>query len=103
MANPLSSLSLWATSPAGTKITMLTLKAFIAAGMTRFVYGAGRFFDGPIRPCGEAKYCEKYGYPRPELEYRAYIFWQSGLSISWPFVEAAGGLAARVSRTYRRL
>ena len=72
-----------------------------------FIYGLGRFPDGPIHKCvpGTAYavmqhpsgYCGKQGQPHTVEDYRAYEIWERTFFIVWPV-----GLASIAALRYVR-
>jgi hypothetical protein len=53
-----------------------------------FVYGAGRFYDGPISGCSTG-YCSTHHQPHTAAEYRDYKAWEKIILIVWPLGMAA--------------
>src|SRR4051794_172719 len=53
-----------------------------------FVYGAGRFYDGPISECSTG-YCSTHHQPHTAAEYRDYKAWEKTILIVWPLGMAA--------------
>ncbi len=64
-----------------------------------FIYGMGRFPDGPIHKCVVSRgyaiiqhpsgYCGKQGQPHTAEDYRIFEVWEETLFVTWPI-----GLAA---------
>jgi hypothetical protein len=54
----------------------LAQRIVVAVSLCLFAYGVVMYPDGPIRPCGEAAYCEKGGTSRSEAEFRAFKRWE---------------------------
>jgi hypothetical protein len=48
-----------------------------------FVYGATRFHDGPINPCGSG-YCSTHGVAHTADDYVAYKGWEKTVFVIWP-------------------
>lgn len=49
-----------------------------------FFYGIWKFPDAPIRPCGENRYCGKYGKAHSVEDFRDYNRWEIFNMISIP-------------------
>jgi|tagenome__1003787_1003787.scaffolds.fasta_scaffold20970498_2 hypothetical protein len=62
-----------------------------------FVYGAGRFYDGPISECSTG-YCSTRHQPHTAAEYRDYKAWERTILIMWPLGMAALFLLNRKSK-----
>jgi hypothetical protein len=65
--------------------------------MIVFVYGAGRFSDGPISECSTG-YCSTRHQPHTAAEYRDYKAWERTILIMWPLGMAALFLLNRKSK-----
>ena len=61
----------------------VTLYVASAVMLVLFAYGAGRFYDGPIRECATG-YCSTHGQPHTAADYRAYKAWEKTIFIVWP-------------------
>lgn len=68
-----------------------------------FLSGVIRFPDAPIQPCGEARYCGKWGVPHSIEEFESFKFWETSIMIVWPIliVVGLGAEAHRRSRSDR--
>jgi hypothetical protein len=62
-----------------------SVAAFAVSGimLVLFVYGCGRFGNGPISECASG-YCSTRGYIHSEADFKAYKAWEKTIFIVWP-------------------
>jgi hypothetical protein len=75
----ISALNSWRTT------TVYIVSAMLLA---LFLYGCGRFYDGPISECASG-YCSTHGQLHTAADYRAYKAWGTTIWIVWPIGIAA--------------